>query len=472
VTPLQPLERAWLISTFVIGLAFIAAIPPFQTNDEDSHWVHMWGVALGQLRCGGEKPRVVMATVSTLRQAAVHRDPSTWQVRYLLQAAELVGTGRLPGAGTACGYPPLAYVAPGLVARALAFDLHGRVRRYGMLAAIYGARLTNWLVLTLAVWLLCGLQPWSRHLALLVYSIPEVIQQSMAINTDSFILACTVVASLASFRQAGTRAWAMLCLAVTAMTINKPIYAPLSALGLPALTSASALSPRRRTLFAIALFALPIIAYAAWQRFTHPAGTAAATGGAALQMAYLKAHPRVVLSVLRYQVLYLFNDELMKGSWLSIFGAFGWSQFTMARVGYHLLLLALGLAIGADLTSGRRAPPLGADGGSGPLFAWLAAGVGQIITLIAIVIAMYIYFTGGFLGIVGGPDAIGVQGRYYLTPLWLLCTIPLYLINRRSSEAWRLPRGSRYVTALALASTLSADLLALRAIMFTYYHAV
>jgi hypothetical protein len=472
VTALEPLERAWLISTFVVGLTFIAAIPPFQTNDEDSHWVHMWGVATGQLRCEGSKPRAVMAAVSVLHAGSVHADPASWQVRYLKDAVELRELGHVPGSGTACGYPPLAYVAPGLVARVLAFDLHGRPRRYGMLAAIYGARLTNWLLLTLAVWLLCGLAPWSRHLTLVVYSIPEVIQQSMAINTDSFLLACTAVVCLASFRSAGTRAWVLLCVAVTAMTVNKPIYATLSALGLPGLMSASWLSRRRRILFAIALFTLPIMSYAAWQRFTHPSGTSAATGGAALQIAYLKAHPRVILSVLRYQWLYLFNDELMKGSWLSIFGAFGWSQFTMARIGYHLLLLALGLAIGADLTSGRRAPPLSAEDRSGPRFAWLAASLGQVVTLIAIVVAMYIYFTGGFLGIVGGPDAIGVQGRYYLTPLWVLCTIPLYLINRRYCEAWRRPRESRYVTALALAATLAADVLAVRSIMFNYYRAV
>jgi hypothetical protein len=44
-------HRAWFGAITIVYIVFLLLIPPFQTNDEDSHWMRAWSVAEGGLTC-------------------------------------------------------------------------------------------------------------------------------------------------------------------------------------------------------------------------------------------------------------------------------------------------------------------------------------------------------------------------------------------------------------------------------------
>src|SRR5438876_4606849 len=98
----------WFVITFVVGLGFCWAYTPFQTNDGDAHWLHMWGVAYGSARCGGGKPAAACDFLNVIKEAEVRNDPSNWRHQLRRNAAKYVGFPHLIAVdGTACRYPPM-----------------------------------------------------------------------------------------------------------------------------------------------------------------------------------------------------------------------------------------------------------------------------------------------------------------------------------------------------------------------------
>jgi hypothetical protein len=170
--------------------------------------------------------------LNLLHQKEVREDPNRWRHQYWRDALHFAGGEyQVTTDGTACRYPPTPYFLPAMVARTVAF-IHGELRPGSMLRAGYAARLTNWILTSLAVLLMCWRLPWLRNFTLFFYSIPEAIQQSMAVNTDSFLFVTTVALLLLTFSR--PRAWALpaIGLVVALMAMIKPVYAPLAALGL------------------------------------------------------------------------------------------------------------------------------------------------------------------------------------------------------------------------------------------------
>src|SRR5439155_17472054 len=99
--------------------------------------------------------------------------------------------------------------------------------------------------------------------------------------------------------------------------------------------------------------------------------------------------PSIVLTLLRNQWRDLFNEDLMKGSWLSIFGAFGWSMFTMQRVGYYFLLVAGVAAIGCDVIAARPAlEPEPPRASRRTILALLVPAGAVLVGVLGIIIAM------------------------------------------------------------------------------------
>ena len=80
--PLSWPHRLWFGAIFVIGICYCFAFPPFQTNDEDAHWLHLWGVAYGHLRCEEAKPYSVKDFSTIVHQKEVREDPPTFASPY------------------------------------------------------------------------------------------------------------------------------------------------------------------------------------------------------------------------------------------------------------------------------------------------------------------------------------------------------------------------------------------------------
>lgn len=475
--PLRWPHRFWLGAVFVIGIFYCYAFPPFQTNDEDAHWLHLWGVAYGHLGCDASKPTAVSDFLAVVQQHAVRENPGAWRVQLLRDALRYVGSdGRTTADGTACRYPPHPYVVPGLVARLVAFGPRGRLSAGSVLRAAYAARITNWILVTLAVLLLCRRLPWMRNFALAFYSIPEVIQQSMAVNTDSFLFISAALLLLLVFGdRLSTGRLVAIGVVAALMTMVKPVYVTFGAFGFIA---ADRLLARRRwrhrdvAALAAALL-LPLVAHFLWMRWVAASAVAGPPGPdrgrvwAGQQMDFLRAHPRMVLTLLRHQWRDFFGDDLMKGSWLSVLGGFGWSMFTMPRAGHYLLLFGIGCALVGDAIA--AAPARGLEPPSRRTRIALAlVSLAILAMVLATVVGMYIYFSGAFLGRIGADEVIGVQGRYYLIPILSWTVFVLYLARRRQplARAWAgLPD---VLTTAALLTCVWANVNALREILYRF----
>jgi uncharacterized membrane protein len=475
--PLRWPHRMWLASIFIIGIVYCYAFPPFQTNDEDAHWLHLWGVAYGHAGCNGRKPNAVREFLDVVRQRMVREDPGQWRAQYLHDALRFVGSAEPTTAdGTACRYPPHPYVVPGLVARFVAFGWRGHLSAGSVIRAAYAARITNWILVTLGILLLCRRLPWIRNFALAFYSIPELIQQSMAVNTDSFLFVATVLLLLLVL---GRRVswWNLILVGLVAalMTTIKPVYVTFGAFGIIGWQRLFARHRwRYRDLLAlVAAFALPLLVHWLWMRWLgavaagEPSRPDRGRVWAQQQIQFLHDHPHMIVTLLAHQWRDFFGQDLMKGSWLSILGAFGWSMFTMKRAGHYLLLFALGCAIANDLVAGQSARELEPPSRRMVLAVGLTS-LAVLVTVLAIIVGMYVYFSGAFLGRIGADEVIGVQGRYYLIPILLWTTFLIYVARRRALLPLRWASVPDVLTSASLLTCVWANVYALREILYRF----
>lgn len=469
-------HRFWFATIFCIGIGYCYAFPPFQTNDEDAHWLKMWSIAFGHYRCEEGKPAAAVELLRILHQKQVREDPNLWHHQYRRDALAFVGSDYQTKVEGACpNYPPMPYFLPAAVARQVAYR-HGELRPGSMLRAGYAARIANWVLFSLAVLLLCRRRAWFRNFTLFFYSIPEAIQQAMSINTDSFLFAVTVGLLLLSFGR--PRAWALplIGLGVGLMTIVKPVYSPLAALGLIVWERLVAQHRWRWRDLAAAVGGVLLLA-AAQSLWSHwlaqaPESPAAARldygrSRAVQQIAFLHQHPGVVVPLILHQWRDLFSDDLMRGSWLSIFGAFGWSMFTMGRWAYYVLLLGCASALAADLVAAVPAPDIPRPSRRGLVALLLAAGAVEVC-VIGVIIGMYIFFSGAFLNRIGADDVIGVQGRYYHIPILLWAVMLLYAVRRREPLGPRARTLPGLLVTIALFSCVLANVEAIHAVLLRF----
>jgi uncharacterized membrane protein len=145
------------------------------------------------------------------------------------------------------------------------------------------------------------------------------------------------------------------------------------------------------------------------------------------QIAFLKAHPFHLFEVFWNQFRYLFSRSLMKGGWISIFGGFGAARIALSAYAGYALIAAFGLAVYADHAAPARpaVTPLTASTKRGRA-GWILACAGVAVVGPLTVVAMYIYASD-----VGAPLAHGVQGRYYLPPLFMLLVLGVHYIRGR-----------------------------------------
>jgi hypothetical protein len=456
---------AWFVAVFGIGVWFLNTLPPLHGNDESAHWVRMWAVAQGHVRC-----TTVPRAVTEINDAVAWRWPDG--VPYSKPA--MIGLGhafrgdRFPSGGWTheCVYFPAAYVAPAVVARVLALDGHDAPVKGGMFRAVYAARFTNWLIFSLALLLGMRLLPWARAYLLFFYSIPEVIQQASVISSDGLVLSLSVVLlALVCGRPAWWKLWTSGAV-VAVLSATKAVHA---GLGLMALPMALELQPLRRWRVpqwaaVAATGLLPYVAWKAWSgyiEFDKHRWVPPWNVDPARQIDFLKAHPSHVLTLAWVQLKMTFSHDLMKGSWTSILGGFANSSFEMPMIGYWLLLFALVAAFASDAF--QSAQPALRAGGRLQRAAWALALTAILVIIPASVFAMYLLFSS-----VGAGDILGVQGRYYLVPLFLTIGLALFALKlrRRVQPA---PQRSVLLAISAALACVVADVIAVRAVHAHYY---
>jgi hypothetical protein len=429
-----PEQKLWFGAICLVGVVFAFVLAPFQGNDEWPHWVRAWTVAEGELRCGAV-PKAALGAMAPLARA--HGKLSWEHVRFALQDQPSAEWAPQHGyQSAACSYWPLAYVVPGLIAKWVALDRTGAPRKGGMIRGFWAARLASWATMCLSIFIVTMLLPWARNLFLAFFSIPEVIQETVALNNDLLLFMLTFVLLLAILRRPSWRAVWVIAAVIVCMTWTKPIFATLGALALPALVDLWPLTDGKTRrwkypLALLALFVLPLTVRMTWSHFVkwdsavwippwnvHPDE----------QVDFLLHHPLHVFTIFWAQARDTFSHELMRGSWRSILGALGSSSIELRPSAYAWCITSIAAALFADFTDGRE-PPRIVDATAGTRarrWAWVLAIGGILAMFPAVILAMYIIFTG-----VADDKVVGVQGRYYLIPLLLLTMLGLYVAKKR-----------------------------------------
>jgi uncharacterized membrane protein len=323
----------------------------------------------------------------------------------------------------------------------------------------------------------CRRLPWFRNFLLFFYSIPEVLQQSMAINTDSFLFVATFVLLALVYKRRPSM-WTMVAigLVVGSMTVIKPIYIVFGALAfivLERLLAQQRWRWRDGVALAVAL-TLPYVMQRLWMSWLtavvlRPSSLDAGRQLAGKQMAFFHDHPSILFPLMWHQLRDLFSDDLMRGSWLSIFAAFGWSMFTMKRWGYYLMLLGGVSAFVADAISAKEAPGVAAPT-RWTAYATVAAAGGVFLSVVATIVGMYIYFSGAFLGRIGANEVIGVQGRYYLIAILLWAAMLMHLVRRRVPLPTRWATAPLVLASVALFCCALSGVLSLQSVLW-HFHA-
>ena len=460
-------HRAWFAAVALLSLAFLVAIPPFQTNDEPAHWHRLWTVACGELTCGQRIPAVANYAVEAADYARVrdHRARFVADRWRLMRALHGDGATIVAG-GNACVYVPVAYVLPMLAMRPFVHPYRPD-REAGLLTAFYAARVVNWLLMALGVlWFLLR-APELRNLTLVFYSLPTAMQQTVVVNQESTLFVL-VFGLLVCWREKPRLRHVIVMLAIiTVMSAMKAVFLVLL-LGWAALLLRwrRAANARWPAVVGLAtLGALPVVLQALWSWYVVRRSGADylphwGTDPAA-QMALLRRQPSLLFSMLWEGHKNLLTQKHMHGGWISVLGVLGWAEVEIGTSAYVALVLAIVLALFAD-GSARVA-----RGDDNPWLRWLVPMLSAYLLVPAVMLAMYLVFTA-----VGGPSPLGVQGRYLLFPYFMMLVIAVDFAQQRRRAAQpraALARVAGALPWLAAALCVYADGRALQAIVRRFF---
>jgi uncharacterized membrane protein len=410
------------------SLVMVFLIPPFQTNDEVAHWYRTWSVAEGRILCR-RIPVVAHKLVDVVKYADVRKHRLPWGHDLADAGAQLPGMqGGVPTDSGACLYSPVSYVLPAMALRLVARPFDPQ-RSSHILAAFYGARLTNWLLMGAGVLLFLLYVPRARNLTLVMYSLPMTIHQTIAINQDSLIF---VAAMLLLWAWWDAPSWPGLVIALGLLMLVKIIYACLLLWVVCALFRL----PRERRWRSALVLVIPIVLSLVWNdRATHHAVASQAMEGylprnvnPGEQVAFLLANPLRIFRLYGHQLVDYFGRGHLNGGWPGIFGVMGWGEAELADYAYLALALALVGAFLLDLASRETTQPVRS---------WVVERVGPLVSVLAIAptvsLIMYVVFSPP-----RSPYILGVQGRYLLVPLFFA----LFLVGDwvRALPRWRASR--------------------------------
>jgi hypothetical protein len=443
-------HRAWFGVVFAVYVAFLALIPPFQSNDEDAHWQRMWTVAEGHITCQ-KIPRAAVAFSQRFDEvrATSRMTPELWRLRvrgtpYLIQ----------PG-GAPCMYIPLSYVMPAMLARLVANPLDPS-RSARMMLAFYVARAFNLLLLAVGVLVFMRAAPALRSLTLTLYSLPMAIQQSISINQESTILCLAFCVLALWWSRPSVRQSLFLLAAVTGLALTKPTYLVLLLLWAGSLLRLRGVGvPWRRIAALSTLVLIPLGAWGAWSYFVagRPEALRYLPGWVVLpaQIDWVKEHPIVLWRIVVIQFQDLFGRDHLRGGWTSVLGVLGWADYEIGERAYRALLAAVPLAMVADFLARPGLPPDAPEGERRGAWAYLLPIVAAVLIIPGITIALYFQFNAP-----QADYAMGMTGRYLHVPYFtVLASLVLWArgtrLGRRVAErAAQRPYVAAAVATLAL----------------------
>jgi uncharacterized membrane protein len=431
---LAPSQRIWFLAASFAYLLFLVLIPPFQTNDEDAHWMRLWTIASGNLTCKEPIPSTAFDFIAASHYWPVRAEGKHYHFSNL--DAELAIKGRpdqQPALGAPCLYMPLSYTVPALAVRLFA-NPYDPARPAHIFHAFYAARASNLLLMFAGVLLFLAFVPALRNLTLLLYSLPMAIHQGISINQESTILFLFFAMMILWWRPSTVAGAAIMAVLISLLSFAKPVYLVFFVLWLCYLVRLCAHTGRsRRFIFAMLPCALvPVIVWSLWTHFII-AGTDShqylpSWVDMPGQVAYLKAHPWVLPKIVLVQLRDLFGREHMRGGWVSVLGVMGWADFEIGDRAYACLLLAAALAVLADLGARVEPPPAEADRRWQRIIPFFTF----FLIIPAIAVAMYVQFTS-----VGSEFALGTSGRYLHIPYFGMLAFGLEGARRRwGGQPW------------------------------------
>lgn len=416
-------HRLWLLATFLLSFLFMVLIPPFQTNDEPAHWHRVWTVARGQVVCG-EIPKIVDSVLPAADYAAIreHRHLFRFALWDAMRAIRGVN-GTITTSGGACAYIPVAHVLPGLAMLPFVtpFDSRGPA---GMAMAFYAARAANLLLMAFAVLLFVVFVPQVRNLALVVYSFPTVMQQTIAINQESFTFLCLFWLIAAYLKPPRRGSVATMLVAATLMSAMKVTFLLLLgfwAAGLLRWRREEALPLRRLAVNASLLF-VPILLHLVWWKAGAGVTNANFPSGVvpSQQLDFLVHNPGRFFTMMLSGHADLFGRGHMNGGWTGVLGVLGWADFEIGDRAYVLLFFAIAIAVVCDLANDEPIVPLQRGDRRERWLRWLAPLASAYVIIPSVIFAMYVSFSP-----IGAPYAQGVQGRYLIFSYVLMIVVGL-----------------------------------------------
>lgn len=470
------IHRCWFFAFFLGSLTFLLFIPPFQTNDEPSHWRRLWSTAGGHLTCGA-MPSVVDNALSAADYFGVREHGKPYKFGNLDELAAIKGAnGVVRATGNACVYIPIAYLLPAAAMLPFVHPYDPR-RSAGLLPAFYASRAANWLTMGIAVFVFLLLTPQLRNLTLVLYSLPMVMQQTTVVNQEACTLACAFVLLLLWWQRPSLAQVIGLLVVAAILMAMKATFLVLLLWWACALWRWKRLvaPPRWQVALAASLALIPLVIQAAWSRLVVSVSGSDFLPGWGVdpgrQVEFLKAHPLHLLRVMWNGHMDFLGRGHMNGGWTGVLGVLGWADFEIGDRAYALLFLAVVLAVVADFAAPPPAEAPVAD--PSPWLEYILPIFSVYLLLPSVIFAMFMVFTR-----VGAPAAIGVQGRYLLFPDFVMLALAIEWARRRWSarpveraratvERVRAARG--WLAAACAVCCMVAAHDALRAILTKYY---
>jgi uncharacterized membrane protein len=412
-------ERLVFLAICVATLLFALITPPFQSPDENQHYMKALHLARGHVLAqqrgsdvGAELPRDALDLYERdfpPEEMGVPRrfDPASFDNAWHADADR---------PGTDFGlFPNIANYAPTMYApQALGIAL-GEWSGLPRLGGFYLGRLVNLSLSLLLLALAMRLMPFGRIALLAIAALPTFSHQIGSNSPDAIInglgfvaLALALRFGQGTARQGGTGA---IMIVTPLLALAKGVYLPLMAAGLRWPTDRR----DRRPWILISAMALGTVVFVLWMKAN--GGTQALYSitsrktGESVMTAPLADQLGVILGDPVGYTRILISSMIERGPVyaLQIVGRFGWNTILLPLLAYPLAALMLGAAI----LSGA-----GARYGLVQRLWWIAVAAGC-----AVLVETACYL----IGTPYGADYIqGVQGRYFLPalPLVLLALMP------------------------------------------------
>ncbi|HWV12649.1 MAG TPA: DUF2142 domain-containing protein, partial [Sphingobium sp.] len=417
--PVTKLE-CWLLALVcAITLAFATVTPPFQSPDENQHYMKALLLADGRVmteqrgqEIGAELPRSALALHGT--DFPTHFSGKAQRFdRAMVERAWDADAGR-PGIAFA-DFPNVANYAPTLYAPSAAGLMIGDALGLPRMGSFYTGRFVNATAGLILLAVAFGLMPFGRSALLATGLLPTFCYQTGSLSPDAVINGMGFVGLALSLRVAAMghtpARGAGLLLVAPLLALAKGVYLPLMAAGLQ--------WPQhrrdRRPWLLLGAMAVGAAAFVLWMKMSggsqalyhivsRKTGEDVMTAPLAAQLGVILGDPTAYARALGSSIF-----ERSPVYALQIVGRFGWNAILLPLGAY--LLAAVMLGAGVLSGSGVRV-------GIGRRLWWLAVAGGT-----ALLIETAMYLTGTPLG----ADYVqGTQGRYFLPllPLALLAVMP------------------------------------------------